>query len=182
MGNSGIQPSFLLPRLACSTDGVLSSFRSQSLKILGFYEPMASPVVVDPIATSNPIPLATAMHEMRHQRLTENTDFGIFHSFLEMAAKRDRSFVDMLRLSMQEQWSVQELDATYGELATVSMLYPQQLQATMETLPSQARDGPPYFEVFSSVARHLPLPIWRDGKFRLLPEDCLVHLLATFAM
>jgi hypothetical protein len=159
----------------------LYSFRQESLTVMGLYRPMSTPILIDPVSTKNRTPKATIIHEQRHQLLMDYTDFGIFHTVLELAAKQERRFLDALALSMRAQWSVQELDATYGQIDAVKRFYPDYLPQALASLPSAAQGDPPYKEAYDSVARYLPLSA-SETETGALAKDALVHTIATWSM
>ena len=123
---------FVLPRYRYerNTSG-LFSFRKESANVLGIYVPGDYPVVFDPINLRNNTPYATVIHEQAHQHLMINTSYGLFHQCLEYFAKGSETVRDACRLSLEEQWSVQELDATYSEMVAVAVRYPRLLEESI---------------------------------------------------
>jgi hypothetical protein len=173
---------FRLPRLHYKySETSLFSFRKDALRVLGFCAPGQSPVVIDPIGTRNDIPRATLAHESAHHELLINTSFGFFYQILEAFARSQPSIRKYCLLSLMEQWSVQELHATYTEMTVVSQAYPGSLDSAIAGLPSDLLDEPPYREVYDSVARHLPIHLSVEPS-RLWAQAALVQFMAFWSM
>ena len=150
---------FVLPRLRTSSVSEFVSFRKETTSILGVYEVGYAPLVFEPTSLKNRTPEGTLAHEETHQHLTINTSFGIFYQTLEKFAKSQSTgtYCKAYRRSLEEQWSVQELDATYTEMFFVATMCPDELDKTIAALPTEILDQPPYRQVFDSMAQYLPI-------------------------
>jgi len=173
---------FVLPRFRSDREASgLFSFHKASVTVAGFFVPGREPIIFDPIHTANDTPLATINHEQVHQDMMANTSFGIFHQILHFVSKETGRLHDECLLSMEEQWSVQELNATYTEMMFVAVLSPQLLQKAVSRLPSAILDEPPYREIFDSVARYLPIDS-RIPTPRIIAQQVFVNCAALWAM
>jgi hypothetical protein len=173
---------FVLPRFHSERNANgLFSFRKESLKVLGFFKAGEYPVVFDPINLKNETPIATMLHEQCHQHLMINTSFGYFHQCLEYFSKQSETVRRACRMSFEEQWSVQEFDATYLELLAVAVHYPRLLEKSITLLPSEILNEPPYREVYDSVARYLPIDLSR-GMDMLTAQQVLMHAVSIWSM
>jgi hypothetical protein len=173
---------FVLPRLsyAQNTSGLLS-FRKESAQILGLLVSGGLPVVFDPISLANETPRATLIHEEMHQYLMLNTSFGVFHQRLEHFAEVSDDARRACRVSLEEQWSVQELLATYTEMIGVARWYPQLLEGSITRMPSEILDEPPYREVYDSFAQYLPVHSSTELSL-LLAQQILLQYVAGWSM
>src|SRR5215472_12610165 len=147
---------------------------------LGVYEPGRPPVLYDPRVTGDATSFATLAHEEAHQRLTINTPFGLLHQVLVKAARKGKHGREHA-MSIEAQWCVQELCATYAELYAIALRAPKQLDAAIERLPSDALGEAPYREVFEYIRQHLPLEP-ELGPTRLGAHQLLVYSLAMCSM
>jgi hypothetical protein len=174
---------FKLPRFRCDRHpSGLFSFRKSSINILGVYLPGAGVVVFDPITSAkNDTPRATVIHEEVHQDLMINTSFGIFHQHLEHFVEEDDTIREACRISFDEQWSVQELDATYSELMAVARWYPQRLDEAIARLPSESLGQPPYREIYNGFAQYLPISSSIELP-RLIAQQALLHCMIAWSM
>ena len=124
--------------------------------IQGQYGPGGQPTLYDPKWTSQRVPEAVLRHEEVHQDLFLETFHGVLTVILsaygEVASARAA-----LSACLNEQWVVQELGATYAELAFVQRAAPGEFARCVESLPSAAREGEPYREAFDFANRLLPL-------------------------
>lgn len=174
---------FVLPRLRTSSASELVSFRKEATSILGAYEVGYAPLVFEPTSLKNRTPEGTLVHEETHQHLTINTTFGIFYQILEKFAKSQSLgvYCKAYRRSLEEQWSVQELDATYAEMFFVATMYPDELDRTIAALPTEILDQPPYRQVFDSMAQYLPI-VKTIGHPRLFAQHQLVHAVSCLSL
>jgi hypothetical protein len=157
-------PPFVLPRLSQRLAADAFGFYREAGARLGFYEPGKRPQIYDPIWTESRSPEAILSHEDTHQQLIINTHHGILTQLLARRSS-DGQVQQSLRSCLEEQWSVQELAATYAELSLVQQTLPQQFESTVSELPTMVLDQPPYRELFQ--AAHKLLPIEKGGT----PED-----------
>jgi hypothetical protein len=175
---TGHAVQFLLPRFHSGANSSgLFSFRKQSLTVLGIYSPGYFPVIFDPITLKNDTPNATLVHERAHQNLTINTSAGLFHQCLEAFAEHSSLVREAYLISAEEQWSVQELVATYVEMIVVAQEYPQCLESSISCLPYD----PPYRQVYASVARYLPICVPYDRE-TILAYGNLVESMTAWSM
>ena len=174
---TGQPVQFVLPRFRSGSEysGVFS-FRKQGLSILGVFQPGHYPIIFDPVHLENDAPLATLKHERVHQNLTINTSAGLFHQCLEAFSDHSSTIREAYCISAEEQWSVQELGATYAEMAVVAETYPKSLQNSIARLPHD----PPYREVYDSIACHLPIHL-PYGKI-IWAYDVLVTCITAWSM
>jgi hypothetical protein len=171
---------FMLPRLAPSTRVDDTSFYREAASRLGFYEPGERPSIVDPTWTANRAAQATVAHEQVHQQLTINTHHGLLTQFLIVLA-RDGLANASRRACLDEQWSVQELAATYSELAFVRRTMPAEYAASVRGLPTAMLDQPPYRELYERAEELLPVDVELATAERVT-RDLLVLALTGCAM
>lgn len=174
---------FVLPRLRTSSVSEFLSFRKETTSILGVYEAGYAPLVFEPTTLKNRTPEGTLAHEETHQHLTINTTFGLFYQTLEKFAKSQSigTYCKAYRRSLEEQWSVQELDATYAEMFFVGTMYPDDLEKTIAELPTEILDQPPYRQVFDSMAQYLPIDK-TIGHPRLFAQRQFVHAVSCLSL
>ena len=124
------------------------------MKTLGEFGPGDVPVVYDPIYTGNRTPRATLVHEGTHQSLVVNSAYGLFFQVLSKLASRGEH-VQEYHLCLSDQWSIQELTATYREMCYVADSQPDQLDEAIRALPTAVLGQPPYRELFDCLSRAL---------------------------
>jgi len=146
----------ILPRPNERFDAMSRGFAREGVFRQGVYQPGGQPTLYDPAWTGQRVPEAVLRHEEVHQNLTQQT----FHGVLTLILSEYSKVADAratLEACYREQWIVQELGATYAELAFVQRVAPESFSACINALPSEARDGEPYREVFDFANRLLPL-------------------------
>ena len=99
------------PRLAADSPG----FYREAGTRLGFYEAGGAPQIIDPIWNAVRLPEVVVRHEDMHQQLTINTHHGVLTQLLTQLAKAEQG-QEALTICLDEQWSVQEIAATFAEL------------------------------------------------------------------
>jgi len=122
----------------------------------GVYNVGSQPTLYDPAWTRQRVPEAVLRHEEVHQNLAQQT----FHGVLTLILTEYGKVADAraaLKACCDEQWVVQELGATYAELAFIQRVAPEDFAAYIDTLPSQAKGGEPYREAFDFANWLLPL-------------------------
>src|ERR1051326_920803 len=161
---------FVLQRVTTDTAAA-----SQKLHLFGSYSTSEEPVVIDPLQTGHACPDAIAAHENSHQALTINTTFGVF---TQLVTHMDESLAsDAARRALAEQWSVQELAASYIELVSVARTCPGYFEKAYRSLPSMRLDQPPYREIVDAAVRWLPIGIDVPEQ-TLVAQAVLVQVLA----
>jgi hypothetical protein len=122
----------------------------------GVYNAGQQPTLYDPAYTRQRVPEAVLRHEEIHQNLTLQTSHGVLALILT-AFNRVANARASLAACESTQWLVQELGATYGELAFVQRTAPSDFIGCIEALPSAARGGAAYREAFNFANWLLPL-------------------------
>jgi hypothetical protein len=122
----------------------------------GEYEPGGQPTLYDPAWTRQRVPEAVLRHEEVHEDLALQTFHGVLTLILQ-AYGRVANARAALTACYREQWVVQELGATYAELAFVQRVAPKEFAACVDALPSAAHGGEPYREAFDFANCLLPL-------------------------
>ncbi len=146
------------------------------MKTLGEFGPGDVPVVYDPIYTGNRTPRATLVHEGTHQSLVVNSAYGLFFQVLSKLASRGEH-VQEYHLCLSDQWSIQELTATYREMCYVADSQPDQLDEAIRALPTAVLGQPPYRELFDCVDEYLPVRGLK-GAGRRFAHQCVVLAIA----
>ena len=147
-------PAF--PELSKSFDAISRGFAREGTYKQGVYRVGGQPTLYDPAFTGQRVPEAVLRHEEVHQNLHQQT----FHGVLTLILTEYGRVADArtaLDACVREQWVVQELGATYAELAFVQRTAPRDFSAYIDSLPSAARDGDPYREAFNFADWLLPL-------------------------
>ena len=122
----------------------------------GVYEVGGRPTLFDPAYTGQRVPEAVLRHEEVHQNLTLRTFHGVLTLMLSEYAKVATAGLSVAACE-NTQWFVQELGATYAELAFVQRAAPDAFSASIQSLPSAATKGDPYREAFNFANWLLPL-------------------------
>jgi hypothetical protein len=152
---------FVLPRLQSGDAADGEGFFREAGARLGFYEPGERPLIYDPTWTGTRSPAAIAFHEDVHQQLTINTHHGLLTQLLASPSRAGQAPA-ALRACLEEQWSVQELAATYGELTMVRLTQPAEFDAAVRSLPTSLLRRPPYRELFDVGRKLIPLSDGQD--------------------
>ena len=158
----------------------LLAFERRVLKVAGRYTLGGDAVVYDPAWTGVPYLPALIAHEQTHEKLTTNTSFGFFTQLLGIVTKRNLAGSPMVRCE-RAQWKVQELAATYSELAEFAIHRPELLAGEIDRLPAGRRGEPPYREAFDLISARLPLTTTMD-RYTIEAMSWLVLALAFLAM
>lgn len=151
MGSSFVLPSL---REEHAREQVLSFNRiGREQLLLGSYEPGKLPVIynVGRELRNDVDQVAVEVHEGTHQTLLVNTPFGLLTQLVRSAGSASTMACHM------EQWSVQELDATFAELVIVAIGFPEEFERRRRGLPSASLDEPPYRELFDLMSEALPV-------------------------
>ena len=144
-----------LPRLNKHFDAMSRGFAREGL-FQGVYNPGDQPTLYDPGWTGQRVPEAVLRHEEVHQNLFLQTFHGVLTLILN-AYGRVANAGAALEACNREQRVVQELGATYAELAFTQRFAPEDFSAVISTLPSAATGGEPYREWFDFANWLLPL-------------------------
>ena len=131
-------------------------FAREGVFLQGWYQPGRQPTLYDPAWTLQRVPEAVLRHEEVHQNLFLQTFHGVLTLILD-AYGRVANAHDAMAACCREQWLVQELGATYAELAFVQRAAPGEFAAVIDALPSGAHGGEPYREAFDFANWLLPL-------------------------
>jgi len=181
--------SFSLPRLpAPFIPATADSFAREESVTQGRFVPGGSPTAYFPPAGGEQVGAVLA-HEWIHQNLFHNSRFGMFTILLSDAERQRPGCATQLRIMCHgEQWSVQEGDATHGELQWVAAYQPDRFAEVRRSLPSLILDQPPYREVYDAIAAVFPIdpalpPATLFGHWHLvhalaccsLDSNCLVY-------
>jgi len=127
-----------LPRLRKSFDPKSRGFAREGLFQQGVYEFGGEPTVYDPVWTGQRVPEAVLRHEEIHQNLIQQTFHGVLTLILTEYAKVANARVS-LDACYREQWVVQELGATYAELAFVQRAAPEAFAASINALQARRK-------------------------------------------
>jgi len=160
------RPPPALPRPRSGFDAVARGFAREAAVRQGVYQAGGQPTLYDPVFTAQTVPEAVLRHEEVHQNLGRQTSHGV----LTLILARFSEVVDapLSRAACSDtQWYVQELGATYAELALIQRAAPEDFSASIQALPSAAKDGDPYREAFDFANWLLPL----DDDARREPSD-----------
>jgi hypothetical protein len=166
---------FSLPRLGAGLAAEMYGFYRDGSQRLGFYSPGGQPEIYDPLWTRTRSPESILVHEDVHQQLTINSHHGILAQILSSLAKSGNGR-RALRVCIEEQWSVQEVAATYAELATVQRFKPEDFDAAVRLLPKQILNQPPYWDLFRSVNEVLPLQASTEPETSIAQLDLILTL------
>jgi hypothetical protein len=169
-----------LPKLNMRFDAMARGFAREGIFRQGEYEPGGQPILYDPAWSRQRVPEAVLRHEEVHQNLVLQTFHGVLTVILQ-AYGRVANARAALTACYREQWVVQELGATYAELAFVQRVAPREFAACIDALPSAAQGGDPYREAFDFVNWLLPLDEaarreWSD------PRTLVIGALCTCSM
>jgi hypothetical protein len=145
-----------LPKLTARFDAMSRGFAREGIFRQGEYQPGGQPTLYDPAWTRQRVPEAVLRHEEVHQNLALQTCHGVLTVILR-AYGRTANARAALAACYREQWVVQELGATYAELAFVQRVAPRDFAASINALPSAAQGGDPYREAFDFANWLLPL-------------------------
>ena len=145
-----------LPRLNKHFDVMSRGFAREGLFLQGVYKAGSQPTLYDPAWTGQRVPEAVLRHEEVHQNLFLQTFHGVLTLILD-AYGRAANAGAALEACCREQWVVQELGATYAELAFAQRVAPGDFSAGISALPSAAKGGDPYREAFDFANWLLPL-------------------------
>lgn len=146
--------TFVLPRLDRRLAADAPGFYREAGTRLGFYEAGAAPQIIDPIWNAVRLPEAVVRHEDMHQQLTINTHYGLLTQLLTQLAKEEQA-KETLAICRDEQWSVQEIAATFAELMFVLQERPNDFADEVAHLPTR-QSGQPYRELFDAASRLVP--------------------------
>jgi len=161
---SGAPPP--LPKPRRGFDAIDPGFAREAAVRQGVYHAGGQPTLYDPVFTSQTVPEAVLRHEEVHQNLGRQTSHGVLT--LMLARLNDVVDAPQSRAACADtQWYVQELGATYAELAFIQRAAPADFSASIQALPSAAKDGAPYREAFDFANWLLPL----DDAARAEPSD-----------
>lgn len=169
-----------LPKPPKGFDAIARGFAREAAVRQGLYEAGGQPTLYDPIFTGQTVPEAVLRHEEVHQNLGLQTSHGVLTLLLHKLG----GVVDT-RLSLaacsDTQWYVQELGATYAELAFIQQAAPADFSASIQALPGAANGGDPYREAFDFANWLLPLDDearreWSD------PRTLVIGALCTCSM
>lgn len=156
-----VSPLFVIPHLGIETLGLNAfSFNRAAAETmrLGVYVPGEPPIVfnvgLSPVVRHG-TELGVYVHENTHQNLMLNTSFGLLTQLL--SSMRNVTGPEPYTACYEEQWGVQELDATYAELFAIATAFPNQFDDTRRGLPSRVLNQLPYRELFDSMSLLLPL-------------------------
>lgn len=147
--------TFVLPRLNPRLAAESFGFYREAGMRLGFYEPGKAPQIFDPTWTGARSAEAIVHHENMHQQLTANTHHGVLTQLLTRLAEQGRG-QESLRGCLEEQWSVQEIAATFSELLLVQHIHPESFESEVSHLPTGLLGQPPYRELFDTARRLMP--------------------------
>jgi hypothetical protein len=147
--------TFVLPRLNPRLAAESVGFYREAGKRLGFYAPGEAPQIFDPTWTGARSAEAILRHENTHQRLIANTHHGMLTQLLRLLAEERRG-KESLRACLEEQWSVQEIAATFAELLLVLQIHPESFESEVSHLPTGLLGQPPYRELFDAARRLMP--------------------------
>lgn len=169
-----------LPRLNKSFDPMSRGFAREGVFQQGVYQPGGQPTLYDPSWTRQRVPEAVLRHEEVHQNLTQQTFHGVLTLILTEYGKVANARAT-LEACYREQWVVQELGATYAELAFVQRVAPEAFSASVNALPSAEKGGEPYREAFDFANWLLPLDdaAWRE---RSDPRTFVIAALCNCSM
>jgi hypothetical protein len=167
--------SFQLPKRRLSPHEQPAFLRESRIAELGHYSPGQSPVIYeDPAFTNTRVAVSVLVHERIHQNLSINTAYGLATQLLLMLRRRGLA-AQAADICFEEQWSVQELDATYAEMYVVAAGYGEQFNQALQSLP------PPYSQVYEFVASLFPLAPGLPQSL-LFARHVVVHGLACCSM
>ncbi len=131
-------------------------FAREGLFEQGVYAPGGQPTLYDPVWTSQRVPDAVLRHEEVHQNLMQQTFHGVLTLILSEYGKVANASAAWTAC-LDEQWLVQELGATYAELAFVQRVDLEDFSALVNALPAAAKREAPYREAFDFANWLLPL-------------------------
>lgn len=144
------------PRASFDFDVMSRAFAREQGMMQGAYRIGGRPTLYDPKWMRQRVPAAILRHEEIHQQLAQNTSHGIFTLILTSYA-RVANARKSLEACGREDGIVQEMGATYAELACVQRISLEHCAASIESLPSVADGRPPYREAFDFARWLLPL-------------------------
>jgi hypothetical protein len=145
-----------LPRRHRGFDVTSRGFAREAEFRQGVYEAGGQPTLYDPVFTRQRVPEAVLRHEEVHQNLALQTFHGVLTLILSDYARVAKADASLAACS-DTQWYVQEMGATYAELAFTQRVAPLDFSASIDALPSAATDGEPYREAFDFATWLLPL-------------------------
>lgn len=135
---------------------MVSRFAREAEFRQGVYEVGGQPTLYDPVFTRQTVPEAVLRHEEVHQNLALGTSHGVLTLILTEFAKVANAGASLAACE-NTQWYAQELGATYAELAYIQRVAPADFAASVQLLPSAAKDDDPYREAFDFATWLLPL-------------------------
>lgn len=136
---------------------VVESAQHEGLAAVGSFAPGGSPLVYSSISQADRSTGYVDIHERAHHGLSANTSYGLFTTLLDRLHRSGHIQRATLEECRRRQWAVQELTATYAELAFVAGGRPDKLAKAVRQLPSALAGKPPYRELFEYIHRWLPL-------------------------
>ena len=119
--------AFVLPRLHRRLVSARPGFYREAGTRLGFYEAGGAPQIIDPLWNAVRLPEAVVRHEDMHQQLMINTHHGVLTQLLTQLVKEGQG-QEALEICRDEQWSVQEIAATFAELMFVQRESPKDFE------------------------------------------------------
>ena len=165
--------AFVLPRLHPRLAAASPGFYREAGTRLGFYEAGGAPQIMDPLWNAVRLPEAVVRHEDMHQQLTINTHHGVLTQLLTQLAKAEQGR-EALTICLDEQWSVQEITATFAELMFVQHQSPKDFEDEVAHLPT----APPYRKLFDAASRLVP-PDRVPGVTPLARSDVITAIAAS---
>lgn len=169
--------AFVLPRLHRRLVSARPGFYREAGTRLGFYEAGGAPQIIDPLWNAVRLPEAVVRHEDMHQQLMINTHHGVLTQLLTQLVKEGQG-QEALEICRDEQWSVQEIAATFAELMFVQRESPKDFEDEVAHLPTAQLRQPPYRELFDTASRLVP-PDRVAGVTPLARADVITALAAA---
>lgn len=168
------------PRASFDFDVMSRAFAREQDVLQGVYRIGGQPTLFDPKWTQQRVPEAVLRHEEIHQGLTQETSHGILSLILTSYAQVADAKAS-LEACGREDDIVQEMGATYAELAFVQRISLEHFAASIEALPRASEGRAPYREAFDFANWLLPLDDTARHE-RLDPRTLVIGALCSCSM